>query len=399
MKTILYVYHSSVIGGGSYCLLNLLNEVDRSLYKPIVLLRNHGPLVKEIEKLNIDVYFLPDMRVVPYNTSTFSIWALRNAISIIKSFKRFKQFVKEASPDLLYVNSMMLYPYLRVAKKIGMKTVIHIREHWPEGEHKWQRKIAINHIHKYADEIVAINSYSASMVSNASHHPVIVYDWIDLSKRDEPISLNNIFGEDVSKKKVFLYMGGLQDIKGPKEVISCFTSHIKDKDSRLLVMGVDPNEQMSQKTMSKLQIFMRPKQATPLSKQVTNLINKDSRIKCMPSTYMVCDLYKQAYCILSFFKIPHANLALAESIISGTINVAASTPESIEYSHNGNLAMLYELGSKESFVAMLSTLSENHDRMKRRIAKDAHFVQEMFDKQRNVNILNLLYCKLLSNEK
>lgn len=36
MKKILFVHHVSFIGGASYCLLNLLKEFDRTLYKPVV---------------------------------------------------------------------------------------------------------------------------------------------------------------------------------------------------------------------------------------------------------------------------------------------------------------------------------------------------------------------------
>ena len=51
MKTILYVFHCSTIGGGSYCLLNVLKNLDRSQYKPAVLLATQGALVEEINKL------------------------------------------------------------------------------------------------------------------------------------------------------------------------------------------------------------------------------------------------------------------------------------------------------------------------------------------------------------
>ena len=53
MKTILYVNHTSVVGGASYAMLRVIKEVDRSLYKPIVLLKQNGPLYDEIKSLGI----------------------------------------------------------------------------------------------------------------------------------------------------------------------------------------------------------------------------------------------------------------------------------------------------------------------------------------------------------
>lgn len=158
------MYHVSTIGGGSYCLLNILKGLDRTQIQPIVVLRGDGPLVSEIESLGIEVHFLPNMRTVPYNSSMLSISKLKNGLSMMSSFKYFRNLIRKLNPDVVYLNTMMLYPYLKPAKDLEIKTLIHIREHWPEGEHKCQRHWALNHIAKFADEIVAINRYSASMI-------------------------------------------------------------------------------------------------------------------------------------------------------------------------------------------------------------------------------------------
>ncbi len=62
--------------------------------------------------------------------------------------------------------------------------------------------------------------------------------------------------------------------------------------------------------------------------QLKKLIESDSRIKCIPSVYEIADIMQQAYCSLSYFAIPHANLALAEGIIMGLPCIAAETSES-----------------------------------------------------------------------
>ncbi len=85
MKSILFVYHASNIGGGTYCLLNILKEIDRSMYKPIVLLRTVGDLVKEINALGIEVFFMPSMTLVPYNKSYWHRGIIRAYRNINKS--------------------------------------------------------------------------------------------------------------------------------------------------------------------------------------------------------------------------------------------------------------------------------------------------------------------------
>ena len=127
---------------------------------------------------------------------------------------------------------------MELAKRKGVKTAIHLREHWPLNEHTRQLSKIQNTISTYADQIVAINGYSASMIPNRK--ATIVYDWIDLSNRYEYRPFDELFNEDSSNLKVYLFTGGLQDIKGAAEVVEVFTNHIKGEKNRLLMVGVDP---------------------------------------------------------------------------------------------------------------------------------------------------------------
>ena len=54
---ILYIFHVSVIGGGSFCLLNIIKQLDKNTYTPIVLLKSDGPLAVELKKIGATVYF------------------------------------------------------------------------------------------------------------------------------------------------------------------------------------------------------------------------------------------------------------------------------------------------------------------------------------------------------
>ena len=236
MKRILYVYHASNIGGGTYCLLNILKAVDRNKIEPIVMLKKYGSLVDEIKKLNISVEYFPEMSQVPYNKSFFERDVLSRYIGLACSQTKFKNKIAQLKVDAVYLNTIVLAPYLRACKEIGLKTIIHIREHWPLNEHKLQLRSLQNTISAYADEIVAINSYSASMIPDRK--VTIVYDWIDFSERNQCMSFDDIFKEDASNLKIYLYAGGDQSIKGFYEVINAFSNYINDSNSRLLILGV-----------------------------------------------------------------------------------------------------------------------------------------------------------------
>lgn len=377
MTIILYVYHASNIGGGSYAMLNAIKALDRSAYRPIVLLKKNGPLVDELKSIGVDVHFIPTINTVPYNRSIFTLHNIKRIINIYRSFNDFSKLLKKINPDIVYLNTMMLHPYLRVIKKSGIKSIIHIREHWPQGEHIVQRSLAISNIRKYADQIVAINSFSASMVADATTHPTIVYDWINMDTRFKEISFDTIFNEDCSNKKVYLCTGGFDKNKGTLEIIQSFTEVVKDKEARLLVLGNKPKQR-----------------ATLYAQQIITAIENDNRVKLLPSTYFLTHIYRQAYCVLSYFTIPHANLTLAESIILQTPVIAACNEESIEYSHNGELAILFEANNIEAFKKELKEFDNNCESLKSRLIEKSLIIEKMFNPQINIENLNKLYKDL-----
>lgn len=391
MKTILYVYHASNIGGGTYCLLNMIKALDRKAYRPIVLLGSEGPLVAELKALEVDILFISTITTVPYNKSLFTLHNIMRIMRIVQSLKLFCHILHKIKPDIVYLNTMMLYPFLRIAKKNGIKTVIHIREHWPENQHCIQRKLAISQIRKFADQVIAINSYSASMIEDKTHRVNIVYDWIDLSKRYENRPYSKIFNEDCSHKKVYLCTGGYDNIKGTLEVVRAFSSVVKDNNSRLLLLGNKPTIKTN-----RLRKFLFINSQKTYIEELDKAISADDRIKMIPNTYFIKHIYEQAYCVLSYFKIPHANLALAENIILHTPVIAAENAESLEYSAEGELAVLYEENNYNNFKEQLKAFDSIEPSLKKKLREKSHQVEKMFNPETNIKKLEEIYQKLLN---
>lgn len=346
MTRILFVYHATNVGGGSYCLLNLLKAIDRMAFEPVVLLPGWGPLCDEIDKLGIKQVFFPKLKLYPYNKSLWSIKVLRRLLSVNRCQKGFAGILSQVKPDIVYFNTMMLFPYLQTAKEQGFKTVLHVREHWPLDEHKKQLERARRLVYAYADKLIAINRYSASIFPQKE--ATIVYDWIDMEARRGGPSLKEVLGEDPSGKKVYLFTGGIAPIKGTIEVLRAFSTAIVGSDRRLLAMGVNPQMQWDgfrgsiKKMLSKIGF-------KTYVERVVEICNNDKRIICIPAAYNITDLMESVDGYVSCFTIPHANLALAESIILGVSPIAACTEESLEYSGNGKWAYLYEFGNYDSF--------------------------------------------------
>ena len=387
MVKILFVHHVSSIGGGSYCLLSILKGLDRNKFLPVVLLKSEGALVNEIRALGIDVIYFYQMATIPYNKTLCKITSLLGYYRMLESFSYFSRLLKEHDFDIVYLNNMMLYPYLRVAKNNGCRTIIHVREHWPQNEHQIQFAIARKNICKYADHLIAINNYSSSMFPECEYKSSIIYDWIDFSERYRQVDFNELFGEDASNLKVMLFTGGCSEIKGSLEVVQAFSKNIKGSNYRLLIMGANFDNPTSKILAFEEKIKMAIG-LIPYRIRLKRAIEKDSRILVIPPTYQIVDYIRKSYCMLSYFTIPHANLALAEAAMLGLVTIAAKTEESMEYTNGGKGAILFEFNNIEDFISKIHYTIINYDIIKYRVKENSSVITQLFEPSRNIMLLN-----------
>ena len=374
MRRILFVQNTSAIGGASFCMLNIIRNLNRTKFQPAVLLPADGPLSLELKKIGVEVFIMPSLRGIPYNRD---LWKLKYLLSYLLVFRcviEFKRFLSSHLFDIVYLNSMVLHPYLRPAKNKGCRTVIHIREHWPLREHVVQLSYARRNVRLFADKLLAINEYSASIFPAATKKASIVYDWIDFTDRFEPRSFSDILGEDAFRLKVYLYTGGFDQFKGPREVFKAFSSAVTDKNARLLVLGDKPKNSTSK--------YM---------KEAIKILEEDSRIVCIPRTYKIKHIIEQAYCVLSSFTVPHANLGLAENIILNKITIAADNEEAREYSLNGELAILFTPNNIDDFIRKIQILDDVYEEYTKKLYKNSVVIKKKFDKEENLKILECVF--------
>lgn len=394
MKRILFVHHVSGVGGGSYCLLNLVKAIDRSLFEPVVLLKENGTLADEFSRLSVRVVFMKDLTELPYNESLFRLKSIQSYWRAFRSLNSFGRVLQEEKVDIVYLNNMMISPYLVPAKKNNCQTVMHVREHWPLDEHRtqlgWIRRIA----GKYCDKLIAINGYSASMFPGIK--ATVIHDWIDMSQRQGHISVSDLFGEDMSGKKLFLFMGGIQRIKGAYEVMKTFCTKLTDPSYRLLVLGCT-KELSGRGIVKRLKSTMCRLGIPPYEYKVKMLARNDPRVVCIPGVYDVKSIYEQSFCMLSYYTIPHANLSMAEAIVLGVPVIAADTEEAREYSLDGRMASLFPINSMDAFGRAIDEFVKDGEELRSALAsQDRAKVEELFSPDRNIALLNSTLSGLAS---
>ena len=392
MKRLLFVHHTSSIGGASYCMLNIIKSLDKSNFEVFVALKNHGPLSDELEKLGIKVIFLPQLTELMFTGSVLKRRYLSHYFSYLRSLKAFKCMLKDWFIDIVYLNSMALIGYLRPSKDAGCKTILHVREHMPIDTHKlrlyWYRAMVNN----FCDRLIAINNYSASIFPQKKS--VIVYDWIDMKSRYKEIRIDDLIGEDISNKKIILFTGGRDPIKGADYVAKAFVNHIKGDEYRLLMLGI-PNYSQIISRKEKLKDLLERVGVKFYDRELKKLILSDFRIKCSPAVYEISSIIEQSYCFVSYFRKPHANLAMAENIILNKPCIAADNDEAREYTNNGKYAMLVPPNNIKVFADSLCDFINNIHFWTDAAIKGAESISFMFDKERNIKQLHKVLLDII----
>ena len=176
-------------------------------------------------------------------------------------------------------------------------------------------------------------------------------------------------------------------------MITSFTKVVKSPNARLLVMGISSNS-YSRGWKGKVKNVLSKLGYTAYTEAVLNAISKDKRIICIPGTYKIKHILQQTYCILSYFTIPHANLALAESIILGTPTIAAATSESREYSLEGSMASLFAINNVNEFECAIRNFENERLQILANIQKNSDKIKYMFDSEKNSRKLDEIYKAL-----
>lgn len=131
--------------------------------------------------------------------------------------RRLSELIKQVRPDIVHLNSATLVPYLPVCSRLGIPSVLHVREHVHSGMFGIRKsrleKIALKH----ASALVFIcEANRRRMIGNRTAGSV-VYNPVDFKKFDRNIDSENVRQEIGigPNEPVILFLGGSGlEIKG-----------------------------------------------------------------------------------------------------------------------------------------------------------------------------------------
>jgi len=379
----------SSIGGASLCLYAILKNIDRSLIDPYVVLFSDGPLVSKLHELDIPITILKNLTIFPIYEHTGSFTGLLSLMAISlkypKAFHSFYTYCSNLHPDIVYLNSSAMLSLAWPAKKAGVPLVyLHNREHWnPKGIMRIKNMLKNILVERYIDKLFHITQAGISQFGDFNISSII-RDWPSLQSTDK----NSIRKELKIDPKTFIALvpGGMQKIKGSKDVLESLNYLEKSTDIAIIVLGCYPVKLMWWKYLAKI-ILRRGLYA----EQMTRMARRDKRIFLLPSTLQIKKYIEASNVIICPFRTPHAAKASLEAQYLSKPVIIYEGPEAQEYVVKNKSGYIIPVGDITCLSEHILLLKKNQVLANTMGTFGHDFVYKHFSKAANITLLNTAF--------
>jgi glycosyltransferase involved in cell wall biosynthesis len=246
---ILYLNPSSELGGAEKSLLDLLGDLNKEKYHPIISCPSQGKFLEELRKIGVEIKIIPyHRRILDLSRNgsglhlfTFPLffWWLTPTVLALKNL------IKDKGVHLIVTNGIKCHFIGTVLSLITKKPLIwHVRDLIETG---WLRRILRLMGRVFPDKIIT-NSRAVGGIFSENGRKETVYNGIDLSLfapalgGEKARSMLNIGKET----KLIGTIGHLAPLKGFEELIEAIGTVINEGfDVKLAIVGeaIYPNSQ------------------------------------------------------------------------------------------------------------------------------------------------------------
>lgn len=238
MKKILYLHAGAELYGADVILYTIIKEIDKTKFKPFVILPCDGPLVEKLKELNVDV------QIMPYpilRRKYFNINGIINYIfNYFKYSKQIAKFSKDNSIDIINVNTIAVLQGIYLKKKTKCKIIYHIHEMIDSP------KIIFKYVYKWicksADKVIvvsdAVKNHIFSITSKKFDNIIVIHNGIDSDKFNINNDKDYLYKELKIPKnsKIVGMIGRINDTKGQPDFIKAMAPIIEEDNSTYGIM-------------------------------------------------------------------------------------------------------------------------------------------------------------------
>lgn len=223
-RRILFIQHAWALGGAVVSLRYLVEALDRTRFEPIVALIHPSP---ELERFYAQsrVEQLPWPGILTFE-HTAALWThparpstwpnlAAGLLRWRRSERRTLELVRAVRPDLVHLNSAVLFPSARALHSAGTPFVWHVREGPSRGIAGFRFRLMREAMLRWPSEVVFLSdAEKAAWVGGRRGR--VVRNVVDMSRFDPAIdrfAAREALGLP-REAKVVLYVGGLSEVKG-----------------------------------------------------------------------------------------------------------------------------------------------------------------------------------------
>lgn len=178
---VLYLQSNSEIGGSDVSLLRIVEGLDRSRFRPVVVLPSHGPLTKPLEERGAKVVVVGAM--LKLTTRKGPLYHVRFLANYPRAVARLARVIRRERIDLVHTNTLHnLYGYA-AALRARRPHVWHVRE--IVSQSAAVRRAEVFLARRFADRIVTVSAAAADMFRSGGECPPqlrVVWDGVNLTR-------------------------------------------------------------------------------------------------------------------------------------------------------------------------------------------------------------------------
>lgn len=243
-KKILFIHHLSVIGGATKSLLSLVLATKSEGFDVSVLFYGEkGNAFDWFTSQDIDCHnfnngkvfqhangaYIPLIQKRPYRVFTIFFKA-------INSIRETKSVISSYSPDLVYLNTSLLFPAAIAAKQLNIKIIWHLREQIHNGLFGIRKKIIRFCFNNYSDKIIAISSTNASKIN--SQKCKVIYNSTESKLEISENKLVDLKSKlKITDEKIICFLGGNVKSKGADLLFKTIKLLKKSNDNFIVIIA------------------------------------------------------------------------------------------------------------------------------------------------------------------
>ena len=243
-KKILFIHHLSVIGGATKSLLALANASrNKGFDVTILFYGDKGNAYEWFASQGLECHnfpggqvfqhangaYIPIMQKRPYRVITIfynAITSIDNTKSVISSF----------SPDLVYLNTSLLFPAAMAAKQLNIKVVWHLREQIHSGLFGIRKMFIMYCFQNFSDKVIAISRTNAAKIK--ANNTEVIYNSCNSEwqgSKSDLIALKSKL--KITDERIICFLGGNVRSKGADFLLETIKSIKKTSVNFVVVIA------------------------------------------------------------------------------------------------------------------------------------------------------------------